>query len=352
MPAIVSYPIALSAFQGWRCNVTHVGLMRFAGNNPELLDLVKMLTSVDPIPAGQIWDQFYRPAQDSLIDPVSMAATYGTPASRKVVANTAAWEDGLQALPVDGGAAALDMLLRKVGIPSNLSGIANPPTVRYPISPDIHYKRQFKPVTGPAKKSSKQPGTIVEYLGFTDIPMMDWDVPSSSHLDRNVTVRNLGDVEELLRTYIANHPQSRINLYQTPGGFRAWETAERLNTSEFQPRFQELNVDPDYAMLSNTGFGRTVQGVPIDPPSFRARVSHKPGRTDWVAQPIATFTGADAVTPDPQAIALIKAFHDEPIRRRYLTMDGASPNAVAAVRRALPTASQDLQRQIRQRFSL
>lgn len=325
--------------------------MRFAGNNPELLDLIKMLVSIDPTPAGEIWDQFYRPAQDYLINPVAMAATYGTPVSQRLVRNTASWEDGLHARPVDGGAAALDMMLRKVGIPSNLSGMSNPPTVRYPISPDIHYKRQFKPVVGPAKRASKQPGTIVEYLGFTDIPMMDWDIPGDSHAARNVTVRNLGDVEELLRGYIQAHPQSRINLYQTPGGFRAWETAERLNASEFQPRFQELNVDPDYAMLSNTGFGRSVQGVPIDPPSFRARISHKPGRTDWVAQPIATFAGKEAL-PDPQSLRLVNAFHDEPIRNRYLTAGGASPDAVAAVRRTLPTASQDLQRQIRQRFSL
>lgn len=325
--------------------------MRIAGSNPDLLNLVRLLVSVDPEPAGEIWDQFFRPKQDYLIDPAAMASSFGTPVTQRIVANTAAWEQQRHSQPIDGGAAALDMLLRQVGIQSNLSGFGNPPTVRYPIAPDIHYKRQFKPVTGPARRDSKQPGTIVEYIGLTDTPMMDWDTPGPSHADRNVTIRNLGDVEDLIEDYVSRHPQSRLELYQTPGGFRAWETGERMTVQDFQPRFEELKVDPDYALLSNTGFGRTVRGVPIDPPSFRSRVSHKPGRTDWVAQPIATFSGSDAL-PDPRALALVEAFHDKPIRDRYLTQGGVNPSAVRLLQNQLPSASNALQSKLRQRFSL
>lgn len=325
--------------------------MRIAGQSTKALELAGMMLSLDPKPAGEVWDYFFRPKQDYLIDPVAMAASYGTQASRQVVDNTAAWEANLNNRPIDAGAAAIDMMMRRVGIPTNISGFANPPTVRYPIAPDIHYKRQFKPVTGPARRDSKQPGTIVEYVGLTETPMMDWDIPGPSHIDRNVTIRNLGDVEELAMDYVQRHPRSRLQLYQTPGGFRAWETGERLSVEDFQPRFEELNVDPDYALLSNTGFGRTVRGVPIDPPSFRSRISHKPGRTDWVAQPIAVISGKESL-PDPRSMALVEAFHDEPIRQRYLTKGGASPAAVAAIRPQLATASKALQSELRRRFGI
>jgi hypothetical protein len=324
--------------------------MRIAGQ-PKAIELISMLLAVDPKPAGEVWDHFFRPKQDYLIDPVVMADAFGTPASRRVVHNTATWEQDLNQRPIDAGAAAIDMLMRRAGVRTNISGFSNPPTVRYPISPDIHYKRQFKPVTGPARRGSRYPGTIVEYVGFTDTPMMDWDTPGPSHVDRNTTVRNLGDVEALAREYVKRHPHSSLRLYQTPGGFRAWEVGERLNPADFQPRFQELQVDPDYAMLSNTGFGRTVQGVPIDPPSFRSRISHKPGRTDWVAQPIATISGSEALL-DPRSIALVRAFHDEPIRQRYLGAGGASPAAVQAVKTQARTASQALQGELRRRFGI
>lgn len=351
LQAIAKDLIASNASLNGRSCAIAVDSMRTAGSNPDVLNLIRLLVSVDPEPAGEIWDQFFRPKQDFLIDPVAMAERYGSPISQKVVANTAAWEQQRHEQPIDGGAAALDMLLRKVGIQSNLSGFGNPPTVRYPIANDIHYKRQFKPLTGPARRDSKQPGTIVEYVGFTDTPMMDWDLPGPSHVDRNVTIRNLGDVEDLIQDYVSRHPDSRLQLYQTPGGFRAWETSERMNTQEFQPRFEELKVDPDYALLSNTGFGRTVRGIPIDPPTFRARVSHKPGRTDWVAQPIATFSGSEAM-PDPRSLAVISSFHDEPIRKRYLTQNGANPAAIRSLQQQLPTASATLQAQLRNRFSI
>lgn len=325
--------------------------MRIAGQSTKALELAGMLLSLDPVPASEVWDHFFRPRHDYLIDPVTMAASYGTPASQQVVTRTAAWEAGLNEKPIDAGAAALDMLMRRVGIPSNLSGVANPPTVRYPVAPDVHYKRQFKPITGPARRDSKKPGTIVEYVGLTETPMMDWDIPSPSHASRNVTIRHLGDVEDLVMDYVQRYPSSRLQLYQTPGGFRAWETGERMTVQDFMPRFEELKVDPDYAMLSNTGFGRTVRGVPIDPPSFRSRISHKPGRIDWVAQPIAVISGKDAL-PDPRSTTLVKAFHDEPIRQRYLAAGGASPAAIAALRPQLSSASKALQSELRRRFGL
>lgn len=320
--------------------------MRLAGQKPELLQVIKYLIGSKQVPQDQVWQSFAEPRQ-FLIDPVALSQAYGTPASQDVVRNTAAWEAGRAQQPVDLGSAYLDLYLRGLGIKSNLSGLANIPTAYYPISDEVHYKRQFKPAGMGA--DSNQRGTVVEFVNLPNTPMMDWDTPGPYHADRNATVRHLGDVEELIQNYVTAHPDSKIQLYQTPGGFRAWEVGERMGVTDFKPRFEELKVDPDYALISQTGLGRTVNGVDIDPAGFRSRISHKPGRTDWVAQPIASFGSG---LPDPTSRQLVRQLHDEPIRQAYLGNQGVNADAIAALKEHLPTASQVLQQQLLNRFGL
>ena len=320
--------------------------MRIAGQKPEILRIINYLVGGGQVPQDRVWRSFSEP-RDFLIDPVQLSQLHGNAASQRVVANTTAWEASRSQQTVDLGAAYLDLYFRKLGLNTNLSGLAKIPTAYYPISDDIHYKRQYRPPGMGAQKDQR--GTVVEFINLPNTPMMDWDTPGPYHADRNATVRHLGDVEELIQSYTAKNPDSRIQLYQTPGGFRAWEVGRRTSVANFKPDFEELKVDPDYALISQAGLGRTVDGVDIDPPGFRSRISHKPGRADWVAQPIATF-GAEI--PDPTSYNLVRTLHDEPIRRAYLKQSGVSPDAIAALKENLSTASQALQRQLISRFAL
>ena len=326
--------------------------MRFAGQTPRIPELLKAFVTGGAVPAQDAWALTGLPEREFLLDPVLLARQLGTPLHQSLVDNTANYESGRRHSSVDKGALAFDLLMGRAGIPTNLSSAIKPPTTYYPIAPDVNYKRQFKQaVPGKADIRKNAAGDIVEFIGLTETPMMDWDAPGPYHADRNATVRHLGDVEELINSYIQKHPASMLRLYQTPGGFRAWEIGERMPVADFQPRFEELNVDPDYALISNTGLGKSVEGVPIDPPSFRSRISHKPGRVDWVAQPIATFTGPEAM-PDPRSRMLIDTLHDLPIRQHYLKANGASPDAINALRGQLPTASQGLRKLIARKLSI
>ena len=320
--------------------------MRFATQKPEILKVIRYLVGSGQVPAETVWQAFSEP-RDYLINPVALSQIYGSPAEQRVVNSSAAFEAQRGQQPVDLGSAYLDLYLKGLGIKSNLSGLAKIPTTYYPIADDIHYKRQFKYSglgTHPTQK-----GTVVEFLNLPKTPMMDWDTPGPYHADANATVRHLGDVEELVRDYTSRHPESRLQVYQTPGGFRAWEVGERKTVPEFKERFEELQVDPDYARISEIGLGKTVDGIEIDPTGFRSRISHKPGRVDWVAQPIATFGEG---LPDPRSQRLIRKLHDEPIRKAYLDTMGVNPAAMQALKEHLPTASTALQQALAARFGL
>lgn len=317
---------------------------RFAGSNQGILALIQQAISGTPTTAQQLWDQIGASRGDYLIDPAAASQLLGTPAHQAAVAEVDRWAQDLAGRSIDGGAAAIDELLQRAGISTNLSGLRNPPPTIYPIAPDAQYKRQFKPSPTGGK------GTVIEFINLANTPMMDWDMPGPSHRDANVTVRHLGDVEELVRDYTRQHPSSILQLYATPGGFRAWELGETHTAEQFQPRFEQLKVDPDYARLSTNAMPVSVNDIPLDPAGFRSRVSHKPGRTDWVAQPITQFRGRDAIV-NPRNLQLVQTLHDRPIADRYL-QGGVSPDAMAALQQQAGSASQALQAELRRRFRI
>ena len=334
--------------------------MRTAAQSQEILELIGQALFGQKIPASEVWNQLMMTKGPHLLDPVQLSAQYGPAVYQQAVLEQLQRELARGDRNVYPKLVNHDMAMRLAGIPSNVSGIAQPPTAYFPIAPDIHYKRTYRtrrlPDGYPIKGSPG--GTVMEILNLSNVPMMDWDVKGPSHDNHNVTsVENLGDLEERLRPYVQNHPDSFLQVYQTPGGFRAWELGGPATVEQFQPNYAELDVDPDYSRIGlkpgpwNQPETFASRGITIDPPGFRSRISHKPGRVDWVAQPIFEMTGAEAEA-NPRSTQLVRQLHDEPIRRHYLGTSGVSPDAMVALQKQMPHASQTLQKELRRRFRL
>jgi hypothetical protein len=242
-------------------------------------------------------------------------------------------------------------MMRGLGQTTNMTGVGKPPRSTYPIEPGVTYKREYYEPRRAGVKDTTRPGEMVEFVKFADTPMMDWDTPSDYHRATNVTVRHLGDVEELARQYVASNPESMLRIYQTPGGYRAWELGQRVDPEGFQPSFEQLKVDGDYARLAATAGPGELEGIALNAPGFSSRISHKPGRVDWVAQPILTLTGAEAM-PDPISLRRVERYHDAPIRQAYLGGGGVNADALEALKLQTPTASQVLQRELSHRYGV
>lgn len=249
---------------------------------------------------------------------------------------------------VDAGAYELDKVLGSVGIRSNLSDTLKYPTTHYVLEPGVYYKRQHMLPADQPRPTLQAPGKIQEFIGFKDTPMMDWDVAGPYHAERNATIRHLGDVEERIQNYLSQNPQSTLRLYQSPGGYRAFDLTTRQSPTQYNPSFELLDVDPDYRMISQQrpDVLKYEGSIPVnDTERFNARIGPKAGRVDWVAQPIAEIRGTKAVV-DPTSVRRVQTYHDEPIAMNFLTGQ-AQAAGIEKVKENLPTASQFLQQQVR-----
>tara|TARA_R110002020_G_scaffold424942_1_gene634365 strand:- start:1191 stop:2060 length:870 start_codon:yes stop_codon:yes gene_type:complete len=217
------------------------------------------------------------------------------------------------------------------------------------LTPDVFYKRQQRKNQNVPKGDPWGPGTEVEFMQLKKTPMLDWDTPDPIHPDSSVTVQNLGDVEEIVRDYTSKNPQSMMRLYQTPGGFRAWELGIESNATDYAPALTQMLVDPNYVKY-NQYDNQVLDNGSILGAGFNSRISHKPGRVDWVAQPIAEIRGSEAL-PSQRSMELVDVMHDSPIKRAYLDKGGTA-QAVQLLSKHLPTASQTLQREINRRLGL
>jgi hypothetical protein len=254
---------------------------------------------------------------------------------------------------VDAGALELDRLLGSVGIPSNLSETLKYPTTHYVLEPGVYYKRQHKLPANQPRPTIQSPGVIQEFIGFKDTPMMDWDVAGPYHAERNATIRHLGDVEDRIQNYLQQNPEATIKLYQSPGGYRAFDLTTRQSPTQYNRAFELLDVDPDYRIISQQkpDVLKYEGSIPVnDTERFNARINPKGGRVDWVAQPIAEIKGTQAVV-DPESMRRVRVYHDEPIERNFLSGQ-AQAAGIEKVRENLPTASQFLQQQIRSYLGL
>ena len=304
---------------------------------PALVLLQTALTGGEPLTAGELHASYYRPAP-GVLDPLLVASQQQDP---RFLEATLAVHDAITARrqqPVNAGAAAVDVLAQRAGIRTNMSGFRTEPYLYYPIAPGVTYKQAAQP-----SRVGGQ-GGVIEIVRFNDTPMMDWDTPGVFHDDRNVSVRHLGDVEELVREHLKANPQSSLALYQTPGGYRAWELSQQLTPSQFAAQAEALKVDPGYLYLGQLGNDRHVHGLPIGEPGFSSRISAKPGRPDdWVAQPLTILSGTDAM-PNPHNTRRINLYHDQPINRAYLGGSMMNPAALQALAQQAPTASPALRR--------
>lgn len=283
-----------------------------------------------------------------MLDPVQLASQSPDPRYLEVAKEVQQREATAADRLVDRGSIAFDELLtilagKKI---SNISGQAKPRKIVYPIEEGVYYRREPRKSLIPGGK-----GAISEYVSFSDTPMMDWDLPDPSHPMASITVRHLGDVEEMARQYIQDNPESMLRLYQTPGGYRAWDLGTRGTPVEMRRSLEAALVDPLYLSFSAARPPVThSSGLQIDGPGFSSRINPKPGRLDWVAQPVLDLRGRQAL-PDPVSLRRVERYHDNPISQHYLS-GGVSPDAMALLGQQLPTASQALQRELRQRFGI
>jgi len=254
---------------------------------------------------------------------------------------------------VDIGALEFDRILGSIGVRSNLSETLKYPTTNYVLEPGVYYKRQHKLPQNQTRPTIESPGTIQEFIGFKDTPMMDWDVAGPYHANRNATIRHLGDVEERIQNYLKQRPDATIKLYQSPGGYRAFDLTTRQSPLEYDASFNLLDVDPDYRIISQQKPNvLNYEGViPVnDTERFNARINPKLNRVDWVAQPIALIKGTQSVV-DPESRRRVRMYHDEPIENNFL-MGQAQAAGIEKVKENLPTASRFLQEQIKSYLGL
>lgn len=296
----------------------------------------------------ELWKRNYDMPRSWVIDPVEQAAQAVDPRFLQVARELQEREIAAAGKSVDPGAVALDELItalagRRV---SNISGNKKPGSFIYPLEEGVYYRREPRESVVPGGR-----GTISEYVSFFDTPMMDWDLPDPSHPMASVTVRNLGDVEELARQYVQDNPESMLRLYQTPGGYRAWDLGVRGSPADMRSKLERALVDPLYLSFSEARPSVThPSGLQFGGPGYSSRISAKPGRVDWVAQPVLDLRGRQAL-PDPVSLRRVQRFHDEPINRYYLNQ-GVSPDAMALLSQQLPTASESLRQEMRHRFGL
>ncbi len=147
----------------------------------------------------------------------------------------------------------------------------------------------------------------VEYVAFPRLLMGDWDCPDDYHFhEGSVTVPDRPYVLGILRRDVRERPGHVWQVYETPGGVRAFLTShfEGFSAGHHPRLMADLSIDPVYREIT------AQQGA------WWCRVSPKVGRPgDYVARPWATVRGADGVESLDALLALRE--HDRLCRRAF-----------------------------------
>lgn len=198
--------------------------------------------------------------------------------------------------------------------------------IRY-LEPGVQYQKHY--LTKPDVNTGDTKTGLVHFVGLEDVPMGDWDWRGASHPTGDPQIESLGEAYDRLDKYTTDNPDSRWQVYLTPGGVRSWEVGRRVTPEQFRNEgsFNEdhLNIDPMYAAI--TVQGRLAPQYPKETnPAFWSRISGKPGRPDdFVAYPLNTIGRGDI---DPYNARLIQEYHDKPIQQ-VLAKEGINPHKAA-----------------------
>lgn len=200
------------------------------------------------------------------------------------------------------------------------------------LEPGVIYKRDWlgnklDPYTRPDGLPN---GGYVDFIGYSKVPMGDWDFPEITHPDSSITIQHLGDVYDNLARYTTDNPGSKWQTYLTPGGVRAFDVSRQLTPRQFNSGkrygvrgdFKQLNIDPNYAKMAvnQSNPTRIVKYNNLYPEqAWNVRVSGKPGRPeDFVAFPLGTVGNAPT---NPYNQRVIDEYHDLAIMRS-MVLDG------------------------------
>jgi len=314
---------------------------------PGAIQTISNILNLDAktISRQEIFDRLFAQAkQRTVIDPESIIRAQNNPHLNQALHNAQAYQQRILTKQVDAGAVALDELAGRLGQRTNFASTLTYPTTHYVLEPGVYYKQQHKLDPKVVRPTVNNPGVIQEFIGFKQIPMMDWDVAGPYHAERNATIRHLGDVEDRIQNYLTQNPETTLRLYQTPGGYRAYDMTSTATPRQYNSAFDLLDVDPDYRMISQQTPAVLKYEGPIavnDTERFNVRINPKVGRVDWVAQPIAQIQGQQAIT-NVNSRRLIETYHDNVIQQNFLKGE-AQQAGINKVKENLPTASQFLQ---------
>lgn len=139
----------------------------------------------------------------------------------------------------------------------------------------------------------------VNYLEFSHVMMLDWDVPDPIHPEEACTIRDRNEAYHILKEFCLENPGWVFRVYETPGGVRAFLTSRCVESvAEVSDLMGWLRCDPLYVKFCERRR------------SFAVRVSAKLSRKgDYVAR-LVGIVGVGK--EDPDALEVVR-YHDRKI---------------------------------------
>jgi len=154
------------------------------------------------------------------------------------------------------------------------------------------------------------------YMGNKRVPMLDIDLPIgvNSHLGIQMRhgFKNKSDFMKFFEGHLKNDPNAAYRLYDTPGGIRLWDMANRSTPLRYSRTSARMHSDPLY-------IGKSIQEN-----KYWSRLSPKPGRKDDFVAKFDDLYGDGTVLP--KNLGETKKFHDAIIDK---INDAGSPQEVA-----------------------
>ena len=144
------------------------------------------------------------------------------------------------------------------------------------------------------------------HVGYNKrVPMLDIDLPDpTAHMNSQIIHKSKGDFMKRLDKYLKT-PQgqaSNFDLYDTPGGVRAFDLGVRTSPAKYFNRARALGSDPWYQYYS------------MKKGAFASRISPKPGRQgDFIAQKFDTNYGLGKVNETSRME--MGRYHDDIIKK-------------------------------------